>query len=91
MQYGSSNINPQSFLILDDCLFDNSWVKDRFRWLSTTDIEKVLKQYEKKYPDFKNIGPTPIDFDQQHEDGQGCVMNELCRVNLHQLFQKLSL
>ena len=27
-QYGGSNINPNAFLILDDCLFDNSWIKD---------------------------------------------------------------
>ena len=26
--YGKSNINPDAFLILDDCLYDNSWVKD---------------------------------------------------------------
>ena len=25
---GSSNIDPRSFLILDDCLYDNSWTKD---------------------------------------------------------------
>lgn len=28
-QYGSSNIDPFAFLILDDCLFDNSWVKNK--------------------------------------------------------------
>ena len=26
--YGKSNINPSAFLILDDCLYDTSWVKD---------------------------------------------------------------
>ena len=25
---GSSKINPNAFLILDDCLYDNSWVRD---------------------------------------------------------------
>jgi hypothetical protein len=33
------------------------------RWLSTLDINHVLKQYEEKYPDFEFIGPVPIDFD----------------------------
>jgi hypothetical protein len=28
LTYGKSNINPSAFLILDDCLYDNSWVKD---------------------------------------------------------------
>ncbi len=26
--YGSTNINPDAFLILDDCLYDQSWTKD---------------------------------------------------------------
>ena len=26
--YGSSAINPDAFLILDDCLYDNSWTRD---------------------------------------------------------------
>ena len=28
-QYGNSNINPNAFLILDDCLYDQSWIKDQ--------------------------------------------------------------
>ena len=27
--YGTSNIDPRAFLVLDDCLFDGSWVKDK--------------------------------------------------------------
>jgi hypothetical protein len=27
-QFGGSNIDPNAFLILDDCLYDNSWIKD---------------------------------------------------------------
>jgi hypothetical protein len=27
--YGRSSIDPRAFLILDDCLYDNSWKKDR--------------------------------------------------------------
>ena len=26
--YGSSAINPDAFLILDDCLYDSSWTRD---------------------------------------------------------------
>lgn len=28
-KWGSSNIDPRAFLILDDCLYDKSWVKDK--------------------------------------------------------------
>tara|TARA_B100000029_G_scaffold224124_1_gene222066 strand:+ start:108 stop:932 length:825 start_codon:yes stop_codon:yes gene_type:complete len=27
--YGSSNIDPHAFIILDDCLYDSSWTKDK--------------------------------------------------------------
>ena len=27
--YGGSSIDPRAFLVLDDCLFDSSWVKDK--------------------------------------------------------------
>ena len=27
-QFGGSNIDPNAFLILDDCLYDNSWIRD---------------------------------------------------------------
>ena len=37
--------------------------KGQFTWLNTSDIEKVLEQYEDKYPDFKFLGALPIDFD----------------------------
>lgn len=35
----------------------------RFDWLNTINIEEVMKQYEKKYPDFVFLGAVPIDFD----------------------------
>lgn len=28
-KWGSSNVDPRAFLILDDCLYDKSWVKDK--------------------------------------------------------------
>jgi hypothetical protein len=27
--YGSCNIDPRAFLVLDDCLYDGSWIKDK--------------------------------------------------------------
>ena len=61
-----------------------SWKKNKYEWLSTVDIESVMKQYEDKYTDFKFIGPVPIDFDYQYTVGQ-CIVNELCRLNLKKL------
>jgi len=37
------------------------WKKNPYEWLSNFDIEKVMKQYEKKYDDFQFMGPYPVD------------------------------
>jgi len=59
-----------------------SWKHNSHEWLSSTDIEKVMKQYEHAYPSFSFIGPSPIDFDNTKIYGQ-CVWEELCNFNLY--------
>jgi hypothetical protein len=59
-----------------------SWKQNSHEWLSSTDIEKVMKQYEHTYPSFSFIGPSPIDFDSLKIYGQ-CVWEELCNFNLY--------
>jgi hypothetical protein len=34
----------------------------RYQWLSTDDINSVMRQYAEKYRDFKFVGPLPMDF-----------------------------
>ncbi len=36
----------------------------QFEWLSTNDIESVMKQYQFKHKDFKFLGAMPSDFDE---------------------------
>ena len=38
-----------------------SWKSNKYEWLSTVDINQVMKQYEKKHKDFLFIGPVPRD------------------------------
>ena len=57
------------------------WKENHNTWLNSTDIEKVMKQYEHTYPCFRFIGPTPIDFDTHIYDNK-CVWDELCNFNL---------
>ena len=64
-----------------------SWYKNKFAWLSTTDIQYVLLQYESLYPDFEFIGPVPIDFDKKISVG-GCIVDELCRLDLEALYRQ---
>ena len=57
------------------------WRKNPNEWLSSEEITKVMKQYEKAYKCFDFIGPTPIDFDKRKIYGE-CVWDELCNINL---------
>jgi hypothetical protein len=63
------------------------WKSNPNEWLSSVDIMKVMKQYEKAYPCFDFIGPTPIDFDTRKLYGE-CVWEELCNFNLEKMIKK---
>jgi len=58
-----------------------SWIKNPNEWLSSVDINKVMKQYEQKYKNFDFIGPSSIDFDKIIENNE-CVWDELCHFSL---------
>jgi hypothetical protein len=65
----------------------NSWKENPNEWLSNFDIQKVMKQYEKRYKCFEFIGPSPIDFDTVLDDGK-CVWVNLCKFNLQEQFNR---
>ena len=48
---------------LENNVFRPEGPQGQFQWLSTVDINLVLKQYEEKYEDFLFLGAVPIDFD----------------------------
>jgi hypothetical protein len=62
-------------------LSPDEWKKNPNEWLSSLDIDKVMKQYKKAYKCFEFIGPSPIDFDKKLSYGE-CVWNDLCNFNL---------
>lgn len=59
----------------------NTWKKNKNEWLSSIDIEQVMKQYEHVYPCFDFLGPSPIDFDTKKMYDE-CVWQELCEFDL---------
>jgi hypothetical protein len=63
------------------------WKKNPTEWLSNIEILEKMKQYEKAYPCFEFIGPTPIDFDKVLDNNQ-CVENEMCRFELSTYVKK---
>tara|TARA_B110001452_G_C15240429_1_gene429448 strand:- start:518 stop:1459 length:942 start_codon:yes stop_codon:yes gene_type:complete len=58
-----------------------SWKKKPNAWLSSIDIVKVMRQYEKRHKNFVFIGPSPIDFDNKKLFST-CVWEKLCKFNL---------
>ena len=63
------------------------WKSNPNEWLSSTDIIKVMKQYEKAYKCFDFIGPTPIDFEKIQLNGE-CVWEELCNISISKLMKR---
>lgn len=78
----------------------HEWKTNKNEWLTDLDIRNVMKQYEQTYPEFKFIGPSPIDFDARVKASKlywvknipgntsVCVWEELCKFNIKSLLQK---
>jgi hypothetical protein len=64
------NINDQE---IQTATFKPEKPKGQFSWLSSIDINEVLKQYEKIFPKYKFLGAVPIDF----EKNQNITINKL--------------
>jgi hypothetical protein len=81
-----SLLSKEQQTVLDKTVFapdkPTEWNKNPNEWLSNYDILNVLKQYEEKHPEFKFIGPTPIDFDSRPTGSKSCVWNDLCTFSL---------
>ena len=65
----------------------NTWKKNPNEWLTSVDIENVMKQYEHAYPCFQFLGPSPIDFDKVKSNKQ-CVWDELCNFHINKYLRK---
>ena len=63
------------------------WKENKNEWLNSLDIERVMKQYEKKHNNFDFLGPSPIDFNKKISDNT-CVWEELCNFDLKENFLK---
>jgi hypothetical protein len=70
----------------------DGWKSDPDMWLNSDDIAKVMKQYEKAYPDFSFLGVVPIDFSAPDPYISGsqkkCMNDQFCHVDLAEERQK---
>lgn len=65
----------------------SSWNNDPKEWLSSDEINDVMKQYEKTYSEFVFLGPSPIDFDKKTLFND-CIWEDLCKFDLRQYIDK---
>jgi hypothetical protein len=63
------------------------WISNPTEWLSSLDIEAVMKQYENYYKCFEFLGPSPIDYDSHMLYGE-CVWEELCNLNISEQIKR---
>ena len=66
----------------DDDILKNTFrpkgPQGRFKWLSTTNINEIMIQYEEKFKNFKFLGAVPCDFqDLEHYGIQNLDLDEL--------------
>ena len=64
-----------------------SWSDNPREWLDSHDITRVMRQYEKRYPGFAFLGPSPVDFDKRLAHGT-CVWEDLCNFDLRTTVRK---
>lgn len=53
------------------------WEKKPSTWLTSTEIEEVMKHFEHRHKDFLFLGASPIDFDKRLAHNE-CVWADLC-------------
>ena len=63
------------------------WAKRPDEWLTTLDIQRVMRQWERVRPSFIFLGPSPIDYD-THKVFDECVWEELCKFSLANMRRK---
>ena len=60
------------------------WKVNPEEWLSSTDIDKLEKEFEKLFAEYKHVGTFPIDFDAKGETGE-CLVSALCSMDVKSL------
>ena len=86
-EFTKNNITPEMLHYTFMPTAPESWKKNKNTWLTSTDISRVMLQYEHKYPHFAFIGPSPIDFNSTKYNNT-CVWDDLCKFDLAKHLKK---
>jgi hypothetical protein len=65
----------------------DAWIVNPTEWLSSLDIDRVEKEYEKLFKNYVFLGCIPIDFDLKSKTGQ-CLVDVLCSTDIKSLYRK---
>jgi len=65
----------------------DAWITKPTEWLSSVDIERVEKGYQKLFKNYAFLGCIPIDFDLKSPTGT-CLVDALCSTKLRDLYRK---
>jgi hypothetical protein len=65
----------------------DAWTVHPTDWLSTSDIERAEKEYERLFSSYIFLGCIPIDFDLKSPTGK-CLVDALCSIKLKDLVNK---
>jgi len=65
----------------------DAWMVNPTEWLSSLDIEKAEKEYQKLFKNYVFLGCIPIDFDLRSPTGK-CLVDALCSVSIKNLYRK---
>ena len=60
------------------------WDKKPNEWLTTTQLKSILEQLAHKYPNFKEYGALPMDFEKRQNNS--CITGDLCNIDLQKDF-----
>jgi hypothetical protein len=64
-----------------------TWKTNPTEWLSSDDIDKREREYERVFSDYHFVGCVPIDFDLK-SDTSKCIVSTLCSMKLDVLYKK---
>ena len=65
----------------------DAWMVNPTEWLSSLEIEKAEKEYQKLFKNYVFLGCIPIDFDLRSPTGK-CLVDALCSVSIKNLYRK---
>lgn len=65
-----------------------SWYENPNEWLNTYDILNVMMQYEEGDKTYKFMGVFPVDFAAKNSSSGTCIVQDMCQINLAELWKK---